>query len=54
MVGQYSMPINNISDRGQVIEVKILFAGGFEFLLRAAQFFVLHLKFDLMHAQLVD
>ncbi len=43
-----------ISHRGQVVKIKILFAGCFEFLLRMAKFVILHLKFDLVHPQLVD
>ena len=45
---------SDITNRGQVLEVKIFFAGCFQFLLDSAQFFVLHLKFDLVHTQLVD
>jgi hypothetical protein len=44
----------DISRRGHVIKVKILFAGCLEFLLRATELFILHLKFDLVHTQLVD
>ena len=51
----YSLFIErDIAHRGQVIEVKILFAGRFEFLLHAAEFLILHLQFELVNLQFVD
>ena len=43
-----------ISHRCQVIEVEIAPSFGGQFLLRRAQLFVLDLKFNLVHAQLVE
>ena len=51
----YSLFIEgDISHRGKVVKIKILFAGCFEFLLRMAKLVILHLKFDLVHPQLVE
>ena len=48
------LPYRAIADRGQVVEVEIPRPGGVQLGLRPAQLLVLHLEFDLVHAQLVE
>ena len=43
-----------IADRGQIVEVEIPRPGGVQLRLRPPQLLVLHLEFDLVHAQLVE
>ena len=44
----------NMADRGEIVEVGVPVVGLGEFFLSAAQFFVLHLQFDLVCVQVVN